>query len=111
MYKYLKKTYRYSPKTVAEKVLNGTASYDDLSRREGFTAEDFIKAWKPIFERTDRDCTIPTLNIIILRFYRLYNKSIRVKKCRSPRHSVSVEPCPNNPTRRCGASDYLKTAM
>ena len=62
VYKYLKRTYKYSPKTVAEKVLNGTASYDDLSRREGFRADDFVKAWRPIFERTDVNCTIPALN-------------------------------------------------
>ncbi len=52
------------------------------------------------------------LNIIILRSHRLYNKSTREKQCwSSPRHSVGVEPCPNNPTRRCRASNYLKTAM
>ena len=68
MYKYLKKTYRYSPKTVAEKILNGTASNDDLSRRESFTADDFVKAWRPIFERTDRDCTIPALNVTDVRW-------------------------------------------
>ena len=68
VYKYLKKTYKYSPKTVAEKILNGTASYDDLSRREGFRADDFVKAWRPIFERTDRDCTIPALNVRDVRW-------------------------------------------
>ena len=68
VYKYLKKTYRYSPKTVAEKILNGTVSYDDLSRREGFTADDFVEAWKPIFKRTNQDCTIPALNVRDVRW-------------------------------------------
>ena len=63
VYKYPKKTDKYGPKMVAKKIFGGTASYEDLSHQEGFTADDFVLAWKPIFEQTDHDCTIPALNI------------------------------------------------
>ena len=68
VYRYLKKTYRYSPKTVAEKILNGTASYEDLSCKEGFTADDYVKARKPIFKRSDEGCAILNLNVKEVRW-------------------------------------------
>ena len=72
VYRYLKKTYRYSHRMVAEKILNDTASYEDLSRKEGFTADDFVKAWKPIFERSDEGCAIPALYIKEIRWELLH---------------------------------------
>ena len=68
VYKFLKRSYKYNPRTVAKKVLNGTSSYDDLSRKEVFMADDFVKAWKPIFEQSNKGCTIPALDIQEVRW-------------------------------------------
>ena len=68
VYRFMKKTCKFSLKTVVERVLNGTASYEDLSRREGFTTNDFVKAWRPILEQSDEDCTIPALDVREVRW-------------------------------------------
>ncbi|CAE1325391.1 unnamed protein product [Acanthosepion pharaonis] len=53
IYQFLQKLHSRSPKSVAERVLESDLSYEGLVAERSFSDEDFLRKWKPVFER---DC-------------------------------------------------------
>lgn len=53
VYKFLQRLHSRSPKSVAERVLDSDLSYEGLVAERSFSDEDFLRKWKPVFER---DC-------------------------------------------------------
>ncbi|CAE1173736.1 unnamed protein product [Acanthosepion pharaonis] len=53
IYKFLQRLHSRSPKSVAERFLDSDLSYEGLVAERSFSDEDFLRKWKPVFER---DC-------------------------------------------------------
>lgn len=53
IYRFLQNLHSRSPKSVAERVLDSDLSYEGLVAERSFSDEDFLRKWKPVFER---DC-------------------------------------------------------
>ncbi|CAE1319038.1 unnamed protein product [Acanthosepion pharaonis] len=51
IYNFLQNLHKRSPKSVAERVLDSDLSYEGLVAERGLSDEDFLRKWKPMFER------------------------------------------------------------
>ncbi|CAE1248042.1 unnamed protein product [Acanthosepion pharaonis] len=51
IYNFLQNLHKRSPKSVAERVLDSDLSYEGLVAERAFSDEDFLRKWKPVFER------------------------------------------------------------
>ncbi|CAE1275773.1 unnamed protein product [Acanthosepion pharaonis] len=53
IYKFLQRLHSRSPKSVVERLVDSDLSYEGLVAERSFSEEDFLRKWKPVFER---DC-------------------------------------------------------